>query len=117
MKDTKSQKLPKGTLELLVLRGISRGPQHGYALVRWIEQRSEGALLVEEGSLYPAVHRLERAGFLKGEWGVAESGRRAKVYSLTVTGKKELKTRTARWNELTGVIASVLRATLGRAPA
>ena len=61
MKQEMKQSLPKGTLELLILRGISRGPQHGYALARWIEQRSEGALLIEEGSLYPAVHRLERA--------------------------------------------------------
>ena len=105
-----NQSLPKGALELLILRGIRRGPQHGYALARWIEQRSEGALVVEEGSLYPAVHRLERAGFLRGEWGVAESGRRAKVYHLTAKGKKELDARTAQWTEMTGAIALVLRA-------
>ncbi len=109
MKSTENQKLPKGTLELLILRGVGRGPQHGYALARWIEERSEGVLLIEEGSLYPAVHRLERAGFLSGEWGLAESGRRAKVYSLTSKGRKELKARTARWQELSGAISLVLR--------
>ncbi len=112
MKQRENQSLPKGTLELLILRGINRGPQHGYALVRWIEQRSKGALLVEEGSLYPAMHRLERAGLLRGKWGVAESGRRVKVYHLTAAGKKELKARTERWNELSGAIATVLRANL-----
>ena len=105
--------LPKGALELLILRGINRGPQHGYALARWIEERSEGALLVEEGSLYPAMHRLERAGLLRGEWGLAESGRGAKVYHLTAGGRKELVRRTERWEELAGAISMVLRANVG----
>lgn len=104
-------------LELLVLRGIQRGPQHGYALARWIEQRSEGGLVVEEGSLYPAVHRLERVGLLRGEWGVSESGRRAKVYSITESGRKELKARTERWQELTGAISLVLGACWRPVPA
>ena len=110
MSDPNRPDLPRGALELLVLRGIQRGPPHGYALARWIEQRSEGALLVEEGSLYPALHRLEKAGFLQGQWGRAESGRRAKVYSLTDRGRKELMRRTERWNELTGAISQVLGA-------
>lgn len=106
------QALPKGTLELLILRGVERGPMHGYALARWIEQRSEGALLIEEGSLYPAVHRLERGGLLRGAWVLAESGRRARVYQLTTRGRKELKTRTTRWRELSGAISLVLGASL-----
>ena len=117
MTQKENQALPKGALELLILRGIRRGPQHGYALARWIEQTSDGVLLVEEGSLYPAVHRLERAGYLRGEWGVAESGRRAKIYHLTANGKRELTARTQRWEKMTGAIALVLRATTGSVPA
>ncbi|MDG1049060.1 MAG: PadR family transcriptional regulator [Planctomycetota bacterium] len=102
-------KLPRGTLEHLILRGISRIPQHGYALARWIEQRSEGGILIEEGSLYPAMHRLERAGYLSSSWGKAESGRRAKIYSITSRGQGELVDRNERWRELTSAIALVLR--------
>ena len=116
MKNDPREKLPRGTLEHLILRGISRAPQHGYALARWIEQRSEGAILVEEGSLYPAMHRLEKAGYLSSAWGEAESGRRAKIYSITRRGEAELVDRNERWRELTGAIALVLRCLRPSAP-
>jgi transcriptional regulator len=102
--------MPRGALELLVLKGLARGAQHGYALARWIETRSDGALLVEEGSLYPAVHRLERKGLLSADWGKTDSGRRAKFYTLTEDGKRELRRRTARWNKLANGVGLVLRA-------
>ena len=102
--------MPKGTLELLILKGLVRRAQHGYGLARWIEGRSDGALLVEEGSLYPAVHRLERNGLVDAEWGKTDTGRRAKFYSLTDNGRQELRSRTTRWNKLVGGVALVLRA-------
>lgn len=102
--------MPRGALELLVLKGLARGARHGYGLARWIEERSEGALLVEEGSLYPAVHRLERNGLIVAEWSKTETGRRAKYYTLTDEGRRGLKTRTARWNKLVGGMGQVLRA-------
>ena len=102
--------MPRGALELLVLKGLARGSQHGYGLARWIEMRSDGALLVEEGSLYPAVHRLERRGLIDAEWGMTDTGRRAKSYSLSDDGRRELRRRTARWNKLANGVALVLRA-------
>ena len=101
--------LPQGTLELLILKGLTRGRQHGYALARWIESRSEGQILVEEGSLYPAVHRMEKRGWISPEWGKTPSGRRARFYSLTDAGKDELATRKKRWGRLVDAVGSVLR--------
>ena len=102
--------MPRGALELLILKGLARSSQHGYGLARWIEGRSDGALLVEEGSLYPAVHRLERKGLIAAEWGKTDTGRRAKFYTLTDNGRRELKSRTARWNKLAQGVSLVLRA-------
>jgi len=102
--------MPRGALELLVLKGLARGAHHGYGLARWIERRSDGVLLIEEGSLYPAVHRLERKGLIEAEWGVTDTGRRAKYYTLTDDGRRELRERTRRWNKLTGGVAAVLSA-------
>ncbi|MEM6671237.1 MAG: PadR family transcriptional regulator [Planctomycetota bacterium] len=101
--------LPRGALELLVLKALSRTARHGYALARWIEERSDGALLVEEGSLYPALHRLERRGLIEAEWGKTDTGRRAKFYSLTDGGRESLRERTALWNRLSLGVAKVLR--------
>jgi len=82
--------LIQGTLEMLVLKALTRGPLHGYAVAEWIHQTSQQLLKVEEGALYPALHRLELRGLLQAEWGASENNRRAKFYELTVEGKKRL---------------------------
>jgi transcriptional regulator len=87
----------QGTLELLVLRTISGGPRHGYAIARWIESATDSALTVEEGSLYPALYRMERRGWIEAEWGTSELGRRAKVYRLTSAGRRHLADGSAAW--------------------
>lgn len=88
----------QGTLELLVLKTLSRGEaMHGFAILRWLRDTTDGALLVEEGALYPALHRMERRGWVEGEWGISEKGRRAKYYVLTAPGRAELAREEARW--------------------
>jgi PadR family transcriptional regulator, regulatory protein PadR len=88
----------QGTLELLVLKTLSRGEaMHGFAILRWLTEVTDGELEVEEGALYPALHRLERRGWLIAEWGVSEKGRRAKYYALTPRGRTELKREEAQW--------------------
>ncbi len=89
--------LMQGTLDLLILRTLTWGPMHGYAVARQIRERSRDVILVEEGALYPALHRLERRGSIRGEWGISEKGRRAKYYELTTAGKAELAQEEARW--------------------
>ena len=84
--------LIQGTLEMLILKALVRGPMHGYAVAEWIQQTSQQVLKVEEGALYPALHRLELRGVLKAEWGTSENNRRAKFYRLTAEGKKRLNT-------------------------
>jgi transcriptional regulator len=92
--------LVPGTLELLILKTLSRGrSMHGFAVLRWLHEATEGALLVEEGALYPALHRMERRGLIAGEWGVSEKGRRARYYSLTAAGRSELDHEEARWTQ------------------
>jgi transcriptional regulator len=86
-----------GTLDLLVLKAVSWGPRHGYAIARWIRETTEDVLVVQEGVLYPALHRLERRGLLKEEWRRSETGRDAKFYSLTAAGRRELRDETSRW--------------------
>jgi PadR family transcriptional regulator, regulatory protein PadR len=104
---TQAQLLP-GTLDLLILRAVSLGPLHGYAVLLRIEQISGGALLVEQGALYPGLFRLERQGLLKTSWGVSENNRRAKFYELTATGRRRLREETDSWNRLATAIASAL---------
>ena len=88
----------RGTLELLILKTLSRGEaMHGFAVLRWLRDATDGALLVEEGALYPALHRMERRGWIEGEWAVSEKGRRAKYYSLTPRGREELAREEAKW--------------------
>lgn len=95
---TQSVDVVQGTLELLLLKTLSRGEaMHGFEVLRWIRNTTEGALEVEEGALYPALHRMERRGWLASEWGVSEKGRRAKYYSLTSAGRAELLREEARW--------------------
>jgi transcriptional regulator len=104
---TQAQLLP-GTLDLLILRAVSLGPLHGYAVLLRIEQISGGALLIEQGALYPGLYRLERQGLLKTSWGVSENNRRAKFYELTATGRRRLREETESWNRLATAIASAL---------
>ena len=99
-----------GTLDALVLKTLSWGPRHGYAVARWLEQATEDALRIEEGSLYPALYRLEKRGWIEAEWGMSELGRRAKFYSLTARGRAELRRETAEWTRFAGAVSRVLLA-------
>ena len=92
-----AKKLLHGTLDALILKTLSHGARHGYAIARWIEQRTGDAILVEEGSLYPALYRLEKKGLLEAEWGVSELERRAKFYRLTAQGREALEAETQHW--------------------
>jgi transcriptional regulator len=102
------QVLLPGTLELLVLKVLTRGAQHGYGIVREIQRRSAEALVVEEGSLYPALHRMERRGWIEAEWGASDSNRRAKFYALTRPGRRELAAQTENWRRMTTAVEGVL---------
>jgi transcriptional regulator len=99
-----------GSLDLLVLKVLSRRPRlHGYALMTAIQEISEEVLRVEEGSLYPALHRMESAGWVKAAWITKETGRRARIYEITVAGRKQLAAEEARWQTVTGAVNRVLR--------
>jgi PadR family transcriptional regulator len=100
--------LLQGTLDLLILRTLQSGPQHGWAISERIQQISQDVLQVNQGSLYPALHRLEHQGWIQAEWGVSELGRRARFYSLTPSGRKQLETETESWARLTTAIGRVL---------
>ena len=115
--DAKRSEMPPGVLELLLLKGLARSPGHGYGLARWIEGRSEGALLVEEGSLYPALHRLQRKGLVCSDWGRTDSGRRARFYTLEDAGRQELKARSKRFVEQGDAVRLVLGANTAGGPA
>ena len=97
-----------GTLDILILRTLLSGPMHGYGIGRWIRENSQGVLTVEEGALYPALHRLKGKGLLESEWGRTETGRRAKFYELTEAGREELAEETRRWEEFSGAVAGIL---------
>jgi PadR family transcriptional regulator PadR len=105
---TKTELL-QGTLDLLILKTLSGGPLHGYAIVERIQQRSEDVLVVEEGSLYPALYRMESKGWITAEWGRSENNRRAKYYALTRAGRKQLEQEVALWRRLSRAIALVLQ--------
>jgi len=99
-----------GTLDVLILKSVSLGPLHGYAVLARIEQITQGALLVEQGALYPALYRLEHQGLLEAEWGTSENNRRAKYYKLTPAGRKRLREETESWNRLATAMSSALKA-------
>src|SRR2546422_9894851 len=103
-----SADLLQGTLDMLILKVTALGPIHGYAIVQRIEQISRGALQIRQGSLYPALYKLENRGWLKSEWKTTEGGREAKFYSLTKTGRQQLKAETAEWKRLCEAISLVL---------
>ncbi len=105
---TESNELLHGTLDTLVLKTLAWGPWHGYAIARWIATVSEDALQIEEGSLYPALYRLERKGWIAAEWGLSESKRRVKLYQLTDTGRERLAVATAQWSRFTEAVGKVL---------
>jgi PadR family transcriptional regulator len=107
-RDPKSGELLQGTLDLLILTTVSHGAMHGYGIAERIEQTSDDVLRVEEGALYPALHRLELRGLLASEWGVSDNNRRAKYYRLTAAGRRHLETSTRQWVRLTGAIDRVL---------
>jgi len=109
--------LVRGTLDLLILKTLSWGPMHGLAVVRWIEQTTKDQLQVEEGALYPALHRMEDKGWLDSEWGLTERNRKAKFYRLTAKGRKQLAAELARWSRYTDVVGLVVTARSGGAGA
>jgi PadR family transcriptional regulator, regulatory protein PadR len=100
--------LPQGTLDLLILKVVSLGPQHGWAISERLEQVSTGVVHVQQGSLYPALHRLERQGWIQAEWGPSDNNRNAKYYELTRAGRKQLDTETAVWRTLSLTIGQIL---------
>jgi PadR family transcriptional regulator PadR len=110
MADTEIDLL-RSSLDLLILKALGWGPRHGYAVAEWIEQATDDALSLEEGTLYPALHRLERKGWVLSEWGVSESNRKAKFYKLTAAGRAQFRTQAPTWHRYADAIAAALRAT------
>jgi PadR family transcriptional regulator PadR len=108
---TNSSELLHGTLDTLVLKTLAAGRRHGYAIAQSIEEATQGVVIVEEGSLYPALYRMERKGWLDAEWGVSELGRRAKFYRLTARGRKQLSAQTSEWTRFAAAISRVLLTT------
>ena len=104
--------LVQGTLDVLVLRGLTWGPKHGYAVARWIEERSGGSLTVLDGALDTALHRMEQREWIAAEWGVSGHGRRAKFYRLTPTGRQQLRAETDGWSAYVAAVAKVLKTTV-----
>ena len=100
--------LPQGTLDLLILKTLSLGPMHGWAISERLHQVSRATLQVPQGSLYPALHRLERRGWIKADWGASDNNRKAKYYTLTRSGRKQLDEETAAWARLTAAVGLVL---------
>ena len=108
-KQTERQEMLQGTLDMLILRTLMAGPAHGHTIANVIERSSEDVLQVEQGSLYPALHRLEHKGWLVSHWGPSENNRKAKFYKLTAAGRKRLTTERSRWRQMVQAIGSVMR--------
>ena len=102
--------LIRGTFDLLILKTLSWGPMHGLGVLRWIESVTDQRLLIEEGALYPALHRLEQRGWVSAEWGFSESNRKAKYYRLTPTGRRQLTTELSRWARYTEAVGMIINA-------
>jgi PadR family transcriptional regulator PadR len=100
----------RGTLDLLILKAVSWGPTHGYAVARWIEQATDDVLRIEEGSLYPALHRLETRRWIAADWGLSDNNRRAKYYTLTPKGRAQLRLEKATWTRFAGAVFAALEA-------
>ena len=101
--------LLKGTLDVLVLKALTWGPRHGYAVARWLDDATHGTLQLEEGALYHGLHRLERRGWVTSEWGLSETNRRAKYYTLTPAGRQQLVAQTATWTRYAEAVFAALR--------
>ena len=99
----------RSSLDLLILKALSWGPRHGYAVAEWIEQATQAALLIDEGTLYPALHRLERKGWLAPTWGISENNRRAKYYALTPAGRAQFRSEAPAWHRYAEAIGRALR--------
>jgi PadR family transcriptional regulator PadR len=97
-----------GTLDALVLKTLSRGARHGYGIARWIEEETDAAVPVEEGSLYPALYRMERRGWIEAEWGTSELGRKAKFYQITRVGRRQLAAETEQWARFSAGVSKIL---------
>src|SRR5580692_6600691 len=110
-KQNEQTDLLQGTLDLLILKAVSLGPLHGYGVLLRIQQLSGEELVIQQGSLYPALYRLEHQGVITSEWGESENNRKAKYYKLTRTGRERLSTEIAKWNRMSGIIDGILRAT------
>ncbi|MGW8268689.1 MAG: PadR family transcriptional regulator, partial [Longimicrobiales bacterium] len=106
---TEKADILKGTLDLLILKALTRGPQHGYGVARWLEESSKDLLKIEEGSLYPALYRMEQRGWIRSEWGVSESNRKARYYRLTGRGREQLQAQASGWARLVEAVTLVLR--------
>jgi transcriptional regulator len=104
------EELLQGTLDVLILKTLSWGARHGYGIARWIQQVTDDVLQIQEGSLYPALHRLERQGLVEAEWGLSENNRRAKYYTLTARGRQELRAEATSWAAFSAAVAKVLAA-------
>jgi PadR family transcriptional regulator PadR len=100
--------LPQGTLDLLILKAVALEPMHGWAISERLQQMSHDAIQVQQGSLYPALHRLERKGWVKAKWAISENSRRARYYGLTAQGRKQLKLETTEWRKLTAAVDQIL---------
>jgi PadR family transcriptional regulator, regulatory protein PadR len=107
--------LLQGTLDMLIMKALTWESMHGYGITRWLEQATDAALQVEEGSLYPALHRMAKRGWVKSEWGVSENNRRAKYYTLTPEGRQQLQRQATSWETFTHVVHRVLTAQPARA--
>jgi PadR family transcriptional regulator, regulatory protein PadR len=105
--------LLQGTLDLLVLKALVFGPRHGYQVARWVRETTDGALEVDDGALYTSLHRLEKRGWVESEWGVTETNRRAKYYSLTRAGRKQMATEAGAWSRYAEAVFKVLQAAEG----
>ena len=108
--DAQKSDLLQGTLDVLILKIVALGPLHGYGIAQRIRQISKAVLQVQQGSLYPALHRLEKRGWLRAKWGEAETGREAKFYSLTKAGRKQLERESISWERLSSAISAIVRA-------
>jgi PadR family transcriptional regulator, regulatory protein PadR len=102
--------LPQGTLDLLILKTLGLGPQHGWAISERVQQISSDVLRIQQGSLYPALHRLQRRGWIAGSWGTSENNRRAKYYKLTAAGRRQLEVEETSWRKLAAAVGQILEA-------
>jgi transcriptional regulator len=107
--ETQKSDLLQGTLDMLILKVVALGPTHGYAIAQRLQQMSRDVLQVQQGSLYPALHRLEKRGWVRAEWAASDTGRDARFYTLTRAGRKQLEEQSENWDRLSGAISSILR--------